>query len=172
MKNETIEELENKLRLRKSEELQKKNVETERLVLEKLNTLIGKCYMKNCQGNQKLFYKFLGIKHKTKSQANNTLLEVVLTLDRIIHCQIAEKNFNRGSTVSHHFQDSRYMDLEIQKFTLYYNKETGVFDFNRSVSNFILFLTEISEELYQSFLKLTIENENKSEELIKKYNIK
>ena len=64
------------------------------------------------------------------------------------------------------------MDLEIQKFTLHYNKETGIFDFNRSVSNFMLFLTEISEEMYQSFLEVTIENENKSENLIKKYNIK
>ena len=122
MKNETIEELENKLRLRKSEELQKTNIEIERRVLEKLNSLVGKCFMKNCQGNQKLFYKFLGIKHKVKSQYGNKLLEVVLTLDRIIHTQIAEPKFNRGSTVSHHFQDGRYLDLEIQKFTLHYNK--------------------------------------------------
>ena len=168
----TIEKLKKELAEREREERYKVNTEIERQVLEKLNTLVGKCYMKNCQGNQKLFYKFLGIKHKTKSQAGNTLLEICLSLDRVIHCQIAEKNFNRGASVSHRFQDGRYMDLEIQKFTLHYNKENGVFDFNRSVSNFMLFLTEIPEEQYRSFLDLTIENETKSEELIKKYNIK
>ena len=168
----TIEELKKELAEREREERYKVNTEIERKVLEKLNTLVGKCYMRNCQGNQKLFYKFLGIKHKVKSQYGNKLLEVVLKLDRIIHTQIAEPKFNRGSTVSHHFQDGRYLDLEIQKFILHYSKENGVFDFNKSVSNFMLFLTEISEEQYQSFLDLTIENENKSEELIKKYNIK
>ena len=168
----TIEELKKELAEREREERYKVNTEIEKKVLDKLNTLVGKCYMKNCQGNQKLFYKFLGIKHKVKSQYGNKLLEVVLKLDRIIHTQIAEPKFNRGSTVSHHFQDGRYMDLEIQKFTLHYNKENGVFDFNRSISNFMLFLTEIPEEQYRSFLDLTIENETKSEELIKKYNIK
>lgn len=87
----TIEKLKKELAEREREERYKVNTEIERQVLEKLNTLVGKCYMKNCQGNQKLFYKFLGIKHKTKSQAGNTLLEVCLSLDRVIHCQIAEK---------------------------------------------------------------------------------
>ena len=170
--DKSIEELENELNILKAKEKNNKNLNIEKQVLRKLDSLVGKCFMKNCQGNQKLLYKFLGIKHKTKSQAGNTLLEVCLSLDRVIHCQIAEKNFNRGASVSHHFQDGRYMDLEIQKFTLHYNKENGVFDFNRSVSNFMLFLTEIPEEQYRSFLDLTIENETKSEELIKKYNIK
>ena len=169
---ETIEELENKLRQKKQEERHKTNIEIEKKVLEKLNSLVGKCYMKNCQGNQKLFYRFLGIKHKTKSQTGNTLLEVCLSLDRVIHCQIAEPNFNRGSSVSHDFQDSKYVNLEIQKFILHYNKEDGVFDFNKSISNFMSFLNEIPEEQYEAFLKITIENEKASEELINKYDIK
>ena len=168
---ETLEELKEKVREKEREQRQKENLEIEQKVLKKLDSLIGKCFMKHCLGNQKLFFKFLGIKHKTKSQAGNRLLEVCLSLDRVISCQIAEKNFNRGATVSHHFQDGRYLDLEIQKFKLHYDKENGAFDFSRSVSNFMLFLTEISEEDYQAFKDLAIENETKSEELIKKFNI-
>ena len=169
---ETLEELKEKVRKKEREQRQKENIEIEQKVLKKLESLIGKCFMKNCQSNQKLFFKFLGIKHKTKSQAGNKLLEVCLLLDRVIHCQIAEEKFNRGATVSHRFQDSKYLDLEIQKFKLHYDKENSAFDFSRSVSNFMLFLTEISEEQYQAFKDLAIENETKSEELIKKFNLK
>ena len=169
---ESIKELEQKLAIKKAQQKQQENLKIEQLVLEKLSLLVGKCYMKNCQGNQKLFYRFLDIKHKVKSQNGGTLLEVVLNLDRIIHCQIAEPKFNRGSTVSHHFQDGRYMDLEIQRFILHYDKETGIFDFNRSVSNFMLWLTEISQEQYEEFLQLALKNEKESEELIKRFDIK
>lgn len=170
--DKSIEELEQELAIKKSEKRLKTDLKIQEEVLEKLNSLIGKCYIKACQGNQKLLYKFLGIKHKTFSQYGHTLLEVCLKLDRVIHCQIAEKSFNRGSSVSHHFQDGRYVDLEIQRFRLHYDKENGTFDFRRSVSNFMSFLTEIPEEQYQSFLALAVENEAKSEQLIKKYSIK
>ena len=59
----TIGELKKELAEREREERYKVNTEIERQVLEKLNTLVGKCYMKNCQGNQKLFYKFSSDSH-------------------------------------------------------------------------------------------------------------
>ena len=121
------EELREQLRISEHKDKIEKNKETERLCLEKLNSLTNKCFIRSCQDSQKLMYKILGIKHKVISQNGGTLLEVVLNLDRIVNIQIAKKNFNRGSTISHHFQPTQYNTLEQEKFKLFYDKEDGEF---------------------------------------------
>jgi hypothetical protein len=168
----TTEDLRKELQKREIEERKIKNKEQEEYILSELNKLVNKCYMKSCSRNKKMAYRFLGIKHKLTSQYGNKLLEVVLTLDKVIALELPEKSFNRHSVIYNHFQSNPYSEMTEQRFVLEYDKENGMFDFSKSFCNFTMYLQEISSEVYEEMLEICNLNEQMSKNLIEKFKIK
>lgn len=173
---ESISELEQKLALAKLKDQREKFKEAESQTLEYLHSLVGKCFIKNSQCYQNLIFEVKEVGKKLVNQNGSQLLEISLITSRIISIVApAQKDKRkiptscfRSNLIATSIQNSEYFEHEETKFKLNYTTENH-FDFQESVSNFRMYMKEISREAFEAAMEIVSENEKKSVEFANKY---
>lgn len=139
--------------------------------LKQVNSMLNKCYLRSEQSNYKTAYRILKVRHKLVSQGGKQLLEIIMDMDKNIKIHVSQGKFGKQSVVYNFFQNTKYGEMEYQRFKIEYDKNTNKIDIPRSISNYMMFTKEIPTEMYEELCTIAEKNTIEAKKFISKYKL-